>query len=202
MSRQKMCLNEDKAEEKTEENTVWTGICGTYGRYEIVPARRETVQEYFEDCLEAVSADEICETWLLYHASVQDVLKKTLSYVYEGRAEAYFLLLHDPFGGVEVVGMGGVFWLGDISRTAGEIWFAGESLARHKRFLVRYGKSILADILQNCPLLFNIAASWNFETLRLVKFLGFCVQSGYVRAGRDNTLFKRFYITEQMLPAQ
>lgn len=183
------------------EDTESSNLGGRYGNYELVPADRETVQEYFEDCLDAVSADEICEAWLLYHVSVRDLLKKVLSFVYEGRGEAYFLLFHDPFGTVRVLGMGGINPVGDMGASAGEIWFAGESLADHRRFLVQYGKTVMRRALRRCPVLFNIAAAWHGRTFRLVRFLGFHVQEDCVRVGADRALFKRFYITEQMLEA-
>lgn len=51
----------------------------------------------------------------------------------------------------------------------------GESLAGHKRFLVRHGKEIIAKILTVYPTLINAAAAWNYPALHLVKFLGFTV---------------------------
>lgn len=171
-------------------------ICGTYGSYELVRADRENTDKYFEACLDIVCADELCEAWQLYRMSMQDVLKKVLSLAEHGRGEAYFLLFHDPFSGVRVVGLGGVSPLGDLGGMAAEIWFAGESLANHKRFLAEHAKGILAAVLQKHPVLLNICAGWNFQAVCLAKYLGFCVEKDFVRAGRDRALFRRFYLTK------
>lgn len=182
--------------ENFNEFSLCAKLCGTRGEYEIVRADRENADKYFEACLDAVCADELCEAWQLYRMSMQDILKKVLSFAEQGRGEAYFLLVHDPFSGVRVVGLGGISPLGDLGGTAAEIWFAGESLAGHKRFLAEHAKGILAAVLQKYPILLNICAGWNFQAVRLAKYLGFFVEKDFVRAGRDRALFRRFYLTK------
>lgn len=183
-------------------NSDLSFLCGRYGKYELVRADEESTDKYFDACLDAVSADELCEAWQLYHMSAEDVLKKILSFAKHGRGEVFYLLFHNPLDGVQVVGMAGINPLGDMGRTAGEIWFVGESLAGHKRFLVEHARNILGRILDSCPVLFNIFAGWNYQTLRLVKYLGFCVETDYVRAGRDKALFRSFYLTKAAFAAQ
>lgn len=187
-------------------------LSGNYGDYELVFASEEIIEKYTEPCLESMSAHEIYETWQLYHLSVKDLLEKVFSAVRLGRCEAYFLLCHNICeGNTEVVGIGGFGALADIETCmncgeqggnalngkTGEIWFMGESLAGHKRFLVRHGKEIIAKILTVYPTLINAAAAWNYPALHLVKFLGFTVGEKAIYIGMDSSLYKYFYITKE-----
>lgn len=185
-------------------------LSGKYGSYELVFASEETIEKYTEPCLESVSAHEIYETWQLYHLSVKDLLEKVFSEVRLGRCEAYFLLYHNSCEEKnEVVGIGGFGALADsetcinygekisLNGKTGEIWFMGESLAGHKRFLVRHGKEIIAKILTVYPTLINAAAAWNYPALHLVKFLGFTVGEKAIYIGMDSSLYKYFYITKE-----
>lgn len=187
-------------------------LAGKYGSYELVFASEDAVEEYLEPCLDSVSMNEIHETWQLYHLSVKELLEKVFSAVRLGRCEAYFLLCHNRYEEkTEVVGIGGFGALADIEigmnigekggnalgGKIGEVWFMGESLAGHKRFLVRYGKEIIAKILNAHPTLINAAAAWNYPALHLVKFLGFTVGEKAIYIGMDSSLFKYFYITKE-----
>lgn len=185
-------------------------IAGMYGAYELVFAGDEAIDKYFEACLENMDADEMFEAWQLYHLCVRDVLEKVFEQVKEGRCEAYFLLYHfseEEYEALGVGGFGAVAGLADLAgliERAGEtelggnvadIWFMGQSLTRHKRFLVRYGREIIAKILTRYSALINAAAVWNTQAFRLVKFLGFTVEEKTVRLGMDKSLFKYFYMT-------
>lgn len=191
-------------------------LAGKYGGYELVYASDEAIDAYEEACLESISEDEMYEAWQLYHLSVLDLLNKVFAAVRQGKCEAYFLLCHNSDEEkTEVVGIGGFGALSAVEAGAhvgvaadkntgsafdgktGEIWFMGQSLACHKRFVVRYGREIIAKILTHYPLLINAAAVWNSQALQLVKFLGFTVGEKAVCMGMDNSLFKYFYITRE-----
>lgn len=169
-------------------------LAGCYGEYELVAATEETVGKYFQDCLDGICQDEIYEAWQLYHVSAEKLLEKILEHAGKGEGEAYFLVFHDREKGERVIGLGGLSPLNDMGKSVGEIWFAGGYLTKHKRFLVLYGKEIIAKALTHYPILVNIAASWNNQTFSLVRYLGFFVEEGCIRAGLSNTLFKRFYM--------
>lgn len=172
-------------------------IAGMYGAYELVFAADEAIDQYFEECLENIDADEMYEAWQLYHLCVRDVLEKVFAQVKEGKCEAYFLLYHLSEEEYEVLGIGGFGPLAVQGENVGEIWFMGQSLIRHKRFLVQYGREIVAKILTRYSTLVNAAAVWNTQAFRLVKFLGFTVEEKTVRVGMDKSLFKYFYITRK-----
>lgn len=182
-------------------------LAGRYGSYELVFASEEAREAYFELCLDSISANEMHEAWQLYHLSVRDVLERVFESVRQGTSEAYFLLYHNEYEEkTEVVGIGGMADLpelagltalpecADLGEKAGEIWFMGENLASHKRFLVQYGRKIAAKALTKYSALLNIAAVWNTAAFRLVKFLGFTVGEKAICAGMENALFKYFYL--------
>lgn len=180
---------------------MMNNIAGMYGSYELVRAADETISQYFEKCLENIDADEMYEAWQLYHLCVREVLEKVFQNVKEGRCEAYFLLYHISEDEYEVLGIGGFGPLADpgadFGGNVGEIWFMGQSLIRHKRFLVQYGREIVAKVLTRYSTLINAAAVWNTQAFRLVKYLGFTVEEKAVRVGMDKSLFKYFYITRK-----
>ncbi len=175
-------------------------LAGKYGDYELVFASEEAIDAYAESCLASISEDEMYEAWQLYHISVSDLLEKVFSCVRVGKGEAYFLLYHNSDEEeAEVLGIGGI---GDVPELAewgknvGEIWFMGQSLVPHKRFLVQYGRKIVAKVLTKYSVLLNMAAAWNSSAFSLVKFLGFTVGKNAIPAGRDKSLYKYFYITK------
>lgn len=182
-------------------------IAGMYGAYELVFAGDEAIDRYFEECLENMDADEMYEAWQLYHLCVRDVLEKVFEQIKEGKCEAYFLLYHFSEEEYEVLGVGGFGAIAELAEqkeraeqtelggNVGDIWFMGQSLTRHKRFLVRHGREIVAKILTRYSALINAAAVWNTQAFRLVKFLGFTVEEKTVRLGMDKSLFKYFYMT-------
>ncbi|MDE7012703.1 MAG: hypothetical protein K2O76_05650 [Mailhella sp.] len=168
-------------------------LAGCYGEYELIAATEETVGKYFEDCLDVICQDEIYEAWQLYRISAGKLLENVLEHAFKGEGEAYFLVFHDREKGGRVIGLGGLAPLNDMGKSVGEIWFAGGYLTKHKRFLVRHGREIIAKALTHYPILVNIAASWNNQTFSLVRYLGFFVEEDYIRAGLSRALFKRFY---------
>lgn len=176
-------------------------IAGMYGAYELVFAGDEAINQYFDACLENMDEDEKYEAWQLYHLCVEDVLEKVFQNIKEGSCEAYFLLHHSSEKEYEVIGIGGFGPLaecgGNFAENVGEIWFMGQSLIRHKRFVVRYGREIVAKILSRYSALLNAAAVWNNEAFRLVRFLGFTVEEKAVRIGVAKCLFKYFYMTRK-----
>lgn len=172
-------------------------IAGRYGDYELVFASEDAIEEYFVECLEILDSAEMYEAWQLYHLCAKDVLEKFFAQIQEGRAKAYFLLYHVSEEEKEVVGIGGIGPLADMGENVGEIWFMGQSFMNHKRFLIRYGREIIGKILSHYPTLLNIAAVWNDEAVRLVKYLGFTVGSKPIRVGMDKALFNYFYITRK-----
>lgn len=173
-------------------------LAGRYGAYELVFAADEAIDQYFDECLENMDEDEKYEAWQLYHLNAEDVLKKVFQGIREGSCEAYFLLYHSSDKDYEVIGIGGFGPLaelgGNFVENVGEIWFMGQSLVRHKRFLVHHGREIVAKILSRYSMVLNAAAVWNNEAFRLVQFLGFTVEEKAVRIGADNCLFKYFYM--------
>lgn len=185
-------------------------LAGVYGDYELVFASEEAIEAYFEPCLGNMSANEIHEAWQLYHISVRDLLEKVFSCVRNGKGEAYFLLYHNPFeeklevlgiGGIgdlpELAGLNGLADFAEFGEKPGEIWFMGQSLIPHKRFLVLYGRKIAVKVLTKYSAVLNIAAAWNYPALMLVKFLGFTVIDTAVCAGIDQSLYKYFYLTKK-----
>ncbi len=177
-------------------------LAGMYGDYELVFATDEAIEEYFEACLKTIGPAEMYESWQLHHIAVQDLLEKVFAGIRQGKGKAYFLLRHISDEEKEVVGIGGIAPLlenedGQAVSSAGEIWYMGQSFTEHKRFLVQYGKVILAKILTHYPMVLNLAAAWNYEAFKLVKFLGFTVGKELIRTGINQALFKCFYITKK-----
>lgn len=172
-------------------------IAGRYGDYELVFATEDAIEEYFGACLEILNPAEMYESWQLYHLCAKDVLEKFFVQIQEDRAKAYFLLYHVSEEEKKVVGIGGFGAFAELGENVGEIWFMGQSFMEHKRFLVRHGRNIIGKILSHYPTLLNIAAVWNNEAVRLVKYLGFTVGAKPIRAGVDKALFNYFYITRK-----
>lgn len=170
-------------------------VCGQYGNYVLVPCDGENADKYFDACLEAVCPDEIAEAWQLYRCSLADILKKARSAALQGRGYMYFLVYRGEEG-EQAVGMGGINPLGDTAGTVSEIWFAGEKLGSHSRFVVKYAKEILRRFLEYSPVLVNAAGSWNYPTLKLVRYLGFSVEEKNTELGPNRALFKRFYLVK------
>lgn len=178
-------------------------IAGMYGDYELVFATDEAIDEYFEACLNTIEPAEMYEAWQLHHIAVPDLLEKVFASVRQGRGKAYFLLYHISDEEKEVVGIGGMAPLRETDHKgydgarAGEIWYMGQSFMKHKRFIVQYGKIIIAKILTHYPMLINLAAAWNYGAFKLVKYLGFTIGKDLIRTGISQSLFKCFYIIKK-----
>lgn len=159
-------------------------MLGIYGDYEIKKAKQTEITILSKKVCEL----EELELWQLFHIDIETMLQILFE---DENQEIYGLYFQD-----ELIGMGGLAPLKGLGNHCAEIWFLGESLISHQRFLVQYGKQIIQKALELYPILVNQAAAWNKRTLRMVRYLGFTIDEKYLRLGLEQILFKRFYITK------
>lgn len=159
-------------------------MLGIYGDYEI---KKATQDEVYILSLKVCDM-EVLELWQLFHIDIETML----TILFEDEKQEIYSLY---FQG-DIIGMGGLAPLNGLGLHCAEIWFLGENLINHQRFLVQYGKQIIQKSLEKFPILLNQTAAWNKKTLRMVKYLGFTIDEKYLRLGCEKILFKRFYVTK------
>ncbi len=151
-----------------------------------------------------IKAEDVLENYFMTGQSVTFVLQRLFEMSKSPQRKLEILSLYRDDGGVcELVGMGGVLEdcvkdkqkeiISSGKNRFAQIWFMGEDMERHARFLVKHGSDIVNSYLKKYACLYNVVGIWNKQSIRFLKRLGFKVSKEAQVIGYKKALFYPFF---------